>query len=198
MTAVAFATESGQRHHEAWTGSLGATTDGRASRIEALATSEAAPAMPSTPSTSTAANDADISQTSVRAAVAAHGATLFSIPRYPAVQTRAAAFVVLAEWEGSVLHLADDHFVAALVGIKGTALKEEYEAEIPWAEVSDDDRSLATLGALFRLSVGFEVQHGTRSRYSRLVFRRLPAWTRRELDAADTLALELSHAISVE
>lgn len=179
MTAVA--TDSNQRHHQAWTGSATALSQGPASRIEALAKDEVLLQPPR--ANSTAAND-EIGETTLGAGGNPTAATLFSIPRYEPIRTKPAAFVVEAEWEGSVVLVTDDHIVAALVGVKGGVAAQEVEAEIPWDEIADDDCSLVRLGALFRLSVGHEIEHGTRSRYSRLVFRRLPAWSRRDLEAA--------------
>jgi len=100
-------------------------------------------------------------------------ANLIDFPVYAAAQVRRLASIVLAEWEGSVLEVQPESIVAGLVPIRGVGTDEEAEAEIPWDEIADGDRDLVRPGALFRLSVGYEVANGTRSRFSRVVFRRL-------------------------
>jgi hypothetical protein len=65
--------------------------------------------------------------------------------------------------------------------------------------VQPGDRALLTPGAVFRLAIGYErTVAGTQQRVTKLVFRRLPRWTRRELADADLMARRLGDAIRVE
>jgi hypothetical protein len=126
------------------------------------------------------------------------GADLISFPQYSPTAVRPGAFLVLAEWEGSVLEVGADGILAGLVPIRGLGNDEEAQGEIPWDEIADGDRDLVQPGALFRLSVGYEISSGTRTRFSRVIFRRLPAWTAKELESADEIAIHQFNAIPVE
>jgi hypothetical protein len=87
-------------------------------------------------------------------------------------------FLVLQDWEGAVESIGPETFTARL---RDWTNKEAYAseiAELPIADVSDDDRELLRPGAIFYLTVGRVIRHnGRHDRVGRLVFRRLPAWT---------------------
>jgi len=84
-------------------------------------------------------------------------------------------------WECTVDALIGETFLATLRSLKDPADSEK-EAEIPVDEVSSDDRELLEVGAVFYWTMGYEVSpSGTRRRFSQIKFRRLPAWTRRDL-----------------
>jgi hypothetical protein len=60
----------------------------------------------------------------------------------------------------------------------------EEEAEIPLEELSPHDLPLVRAGAVFYWTIGYrDSVTGQRTRQSSIVFRRLPAWTDRELEA---------------
>jgi hypothetical protein len=62
-------------------------------------------------------------------------------------------------------------------------------------ELSDDDLSLVTPGAFFRWSVGITRMPGGGKRpTSQIVFRRLPKWTRRDIQRSDAVAREIIEA----
>jgi hypothetical protein len=60
--------------------------------------------------------------------------------------------------------------------------EDDSESTYSLDEVSMDDRSLVVPGAIFDLSIGYrQDEGGTRTRVSRLVFRRLPAWSKERI-----------------
>lgn len=97
-------------------------------------------------------------------------------------QSKLGQYINLQSWEGAVTDLNSDHFLARLTdNSDGTPL----EAKIPLAEVSEEDACLVELGAIFYWNIGYEVTpSGQRKRNSTVRFRRLPAWTTRELNRA--------------
>jgi hypothetical protein len=125
-------------------------------------------------------------------------AAILNFPKFEALRPQPQAFLVLAEWDGIVLEIGDDTIAAQLVPISGNGVAPQTEAEIPCDEISDSDRELVCPGALFRLAVGYVTSNGTRTHFSRVVFRRLPAWSRQELDQADALAEEYFDGTRVE
>lgn len=122
------------------------------------------------------------------------------LPPAAAFPTQRLAFLVLSEWEGSISSVSDSEIAATLVLVRGETEDDEREldARIPIEEVAVADRDLLRVGALFRLSVGYAITNGTRTRFSRIVVRRLPAWSRRDLQEADEIAQRRYDAISVE
>ena len=105
------------------------------------------------------------------------------LPRLPRGRERRSASISSERWEGVVLGVESDVFRARLVDLDRRTPDEE--AEIHLSEVSDEDRALVEPGAIFYWSVGYYTDRtGQRMRRSLVRFRRLPAWTRRELDDA--------------
>ena len=110
-----------------------------------------------------------------------------NIGRIPAVVipqrfSAADTFIAAQEWEGNVVEIMRDAFKAKLVDLTRQSFVEEEEAEIDLEDVSLGDRDLVKPGAIFRWVVGYDrTAAGTVSKASRLIFRRLPAWTERDL-----------------
>lgn len=120
-------------------------------------------------------------------------------PRQIVTQASSARSQVLAEWHGQVISIESDYFVAELKGTIGTGVKGSLEeAQIPVEEVRSDDRELLREGAFFRLCVNWELVNGSRRRVTDLVFRRMPAYRRDELEAARATAANIFHALRVE
>jgi hypothetical protein len=70
------------------------------------------------------------------------------------------------------------------------------EADVSFDEVSDDERVLVKVGAVFLLHVGYATtEGGQRSRVALLRFRRLPVWTDTELATAGSVAREQANTI---
>ena len=100
-------------------------------------------------------------------------------------------FTVLQQWEGTVIESSATAFVARLVDKTGIGRDEE-EVEIDLDEIDIDDRKLVKPGSSFYWAIGYEDAPGVpRQRVSRIRFRRLPGWTRRELDRAALSARRL-------
>jgi hypothetical protein len=115
----------------------------------------------------------------------------FLPPEAPPVDVgRRAFFVGLQEWEGVVTLVREDGFTARLIDLTHTNPDEE--ADFSTSEMSPDDFDLVVPGAIFRWSVGvLKMPGGAKRPTSQVVFRRLPQWTKRDLDRADALAEEL-------
>jgi hypothetical protein len=92
------------------------------------------------------------------------------------------AFVAIQEWEGYVISIEKETFTAQLVDKTRLADRPEEVTEFPLADIRNDDKPLLMPGAIFRWSVGYQNREGTKERVSRIIFRRLPAWTKKELD----------------
>lgn len=107
------------------------------------------------------------------------------------------SFAVIQKWEGYVSSVTEDTFEATLCCIKGEG-PDQY-AKFSFEDVSDDDRPLISVGAVFYWSIGYlEKISGQRLRASLIRFRRLPAWTRRELANAEARAKELESLFDAE
>jgi hypothetical protein len=84
-----------------------------------------------------------------------------------------------------------DSFIAVLEDL--TSEGENEEAEIPIEEVPASDRGLLEPGAMFYWCIGYlDRVGGQRMRASEIRFRRLPAWSERELSRARKEAEELT------
>ena len=102
-------------------------------------------------------------------------------------------FISLQEWEGAVVQISTDSFLARLVDL--TQQNPDEEADFLLDDVSDEDRKLVAPGAVFYWCIGYRVRKGQRSRTSEIRFRRLPAWTEREVEESKHKAAELQRAI---
>jgi hypothetical protein len=104
-------------------------------------------------------------------------------------------YVSLGKWEGYVIDSYDNFFLARI-----TDLKEEHgdeEVEIFFDEISDDERKLVRPGAIFYWSIGYEKEKGTVKRSSIIRFRRLPKWTKSDIDKAKKIKSELENFLNV-
>lgn len=86
-------------------------------------------------------------------------------------------------WEGMVIDVLDDSFVARLVDINNPSQQEE--AEILFTSISDqDDLKLIKPGSIFFWSIGRHVKGRRSEQFSLIQFRRLPVWTKKEKELA--------------
>lgn len=93
------------------------------------------------------------------------------------------SFSVLQEWEGYVVSISNETFTARLVDVTKNCTIEDEEADFPLDDLEDTDRTRICPGAIFRWTIGYRRSPGgTKDRSSRIVFRNLPAWTRKELE----------------
>ena len=99
-------------------------------------------------------------------------------------------YKLLQQWEGNVLEIKEDSFLAQLHDLSGNLPEEE--AEISFEEISEIDRDLVEPGAFFYWNIGYhEDKSGQRTRSSMIRFRRLPAWTKREIEHSKRKAAEI-------
>ena len=105
------------------------------------------------------------------------------------------ALHALQEWEGCVVEINQSEFTARLLDLTADASFEEEEADIPFAEISDDDLDKIRLGSIFRWVIGYERSAaGTKKRVSQIVFRDLPAVTKPDMQAGEAWALKMATA----
>ncbi|MGD0762656.1 MAG: hypothetical protein ABR929_05595 [Roseiarcus sp.] len=98
----------------------------------------------------------------------------------------------LQEWEGYVTEIGESTFVARLVDLTANEQTEDEVADFLISDLSDDDLSLLKEGAGFRWVIGYQRRRsGQKIRASQIVFRRLPAWTNRDIKAAQARAEQL-------
>ncbi len=103
-------------------------------------------------------------------------------------------FRILAAFDGTVLDLNGDSFLARLVNkIDPSDVREE--ADFVLAEVPEADHDLIKVGSMFYWHIGItEKPHGQQTKTSLIRFRRLPAWEQPDIEAAKTRA-EFLHAV---
>jgi hypothetical protein len=107
---------------------------------------------------------------------------------------RQSVFTSLQKWEGVVLEVWEDAFLARLVDL--TRPGPDEEAEFPLDEISEEDRPLVRPGAIFYWNIGYhDSSSGQRTRASIIRFRRLPAWRREEIEAARLEAERIRESI---
>ena len=102
------------------------------------------------------------------------------------------AFKLLQHFEGSVLRLDKAHrnFTAVLRDRTNPTNPEE-EGTIELDEVTDNDLALVVEGAVFYWYIGYRTENwGSKSRVSVIRFRRMPAWTKKDLEAIERRAEE--------
>lgn len=105
---------------------------------------------------------------------------------------------VVQQWEGIVMSVGDDDFTARLYDITDPTNPVE-EADFLVEDLNPYNLPLLKEGAIFRWIIGYRGgKTSTRSRVSQLTFRRLPAWTKRDLADADQKAKELVKGIDWE
>ncbi len=109
-------------------------------------------------------------------------------PRTP-LPTLSQAFKVLQQWEGTVVSIEGDHFEALVRDVVDRRRPEE-RATIVLADIFEDDQPLIKPGAVFFWTIGYELKRAGRKTSSVIRFRRLPKWSRFELDRANKKAQE--------
>ena len=105
-------------------------------------------------------------------------------------------FTALQKWEGYVIEVGSDTFRARLIPIVGEG--PDLEAEIYLEEVDLNDRVLIEPGSVFYWSIGYLDGPSGRARHSVIRFRRLPARTKREMDAINVEVAKLKELINAE
>ncbi len=109
----------------------------------------------------------------------------------PAISQQPTGFQKLQEYEGEVTCVTELEFVARLTDltdVKGQRL----EATFSLNEVSPSDTSLLRMGAIFYWVIGFrDHPNGQRVTENFIRFRRLPIWSKRDIERVNARAAEL-------
>ena len=104
----------------------------------------------------------------------------------------------LQEWEGYVLEIRGDEFVARLVDLTAGSSHEEEEATIPVVELSATDAAALREGGIFRWVIGYQFDpSGTKKRVSQIVFRDLRRLTARDVREGHVWARETLQALKL-
>lgn len=99
-------------------------------------------------------------------------------------------FIPEVSWEGVVLEVLGDSFSARLVDMSDPSQYEE--AEILNTAVSDQsDIELIVPGAIFFWSIGRRIEGRRSEQISLIQFRRLPVWSKREIQQSKQEAAEV-------
>ena len=99
-------------------------------------------------------------------------------------------FIPEVSWEGVVLEVFEESFTARLVDLNDPSQYEE--AEILNNSVSDlSDLELIEPGAIFFWSIGRRIEGRRSEQISMIQFRRLPVWTKREIQQSNQEASEI-------
>ncbi|MDA8305754.1 MAG: hypothetical protein M0Z81_02845 [Deltaproteobacteria bacterium] len=103
-------------------------------------------------------------------------------------------FFSLQMWEGIVTKITSDSFFAKLVDLYSGNPDEEAEFAID--EIDHGDIHLFEIGAVFHWNIGYhESKGGQRTKQSIIRFRRLPAWTKREIEDVRKRAAEIRDSL---
>ncbi len=108
-------------------------------------------------------------------------------PRPP--QNPSPTLYAIQEWEGYVTEIRDEDITANLLDVTAGAAYAGEEAVIPLEELSETDVAKLQLGSVFRWVIGYSRSVvGTKERVSRIVFRDLPAFTKKDVQEAEEWA----------
>jgi hypothetical protein len=108
----------------------------------------------------------------------------------PSLVDRREYFHVTQKWEGYVIEVRQDVFLARLIPIKGEG--SELEAEIYLEDVELPDHALVEPGAVFYWSIGYFIKPSrNRIKASQIRFQLLPPRTKGELEKARARAAKL-------
>lgn len=102
-------------------------------------------------------------------------------------------YILLKKYEGFVTARGEDSFAARL--FESNSDYPVVEAEFGLEELSETDRNLVVEGASLVWTIGYAYEGSTRKRESMIYLRRLPAWSRKELEQARKAAEDLTRAI---
>lgn len=115
----------------------------------------------------------------------------------PAYAAKPVAYVVLQEWEGVVDKVEDNHFWSLLADITAGKSRLSEQARIENSEVGKQYLDRVKPGAVFRWLIGYQTDpNGERQRFSRIVFRDLPRFTKRDREEAVSQAEEFLRTVS--
>ena len=111
-------------------------------------------------------------------------------------QAERSGYVLLQKWEGFVLKADAEKFSVRLFDTAGS--RKPHQALFARTELSEEEQGLIEEGALLVWMIGLRQIGIRRKRESEIYFRRLPAWTEAEIEAAKARAGELHGRIGWE
>jgi len=96
-------------------------------------------------------------------------------------------------WEGWVTLVGENYFKANVKDLTNTENPLE-EVEMDIEEIFPTDKNLVEEGAVFYWYIGYRdsLKKGQRERFSIIRFRRLPGWSKADIDKAELFANELT------
>ncbi len=110
---------------------------------------------------------------------------------------RRSYFFCMQKWRGVVFSTAEETFWAKLEDLD--IQKPDEEAEILLSEISDEDKPLIKLGAVFYWSIGYHTDPSRQRRRASIIrFRRLPMWTAGELKIAKSKAADYKRFLGAD
>ena len=122
---------------------------------------------------------------------------ILNLPQPSAHRSLSATFHALQEWEGYVVEIGEDEFVARLVDLTAGMSYETDEATIPMEEISERDAEKMSEGDIFRWVIGYERSaSGTKRRVSQIVFRDLPRMTAADFEEGRKWAEKVARSLS--
>lgn len=105
-------------------------------------------------------------------------------------------FSSLQKWEGYVLELHEEYFIARITDMSDE--HDDEEIEVMLTEISEDDRGLICPGAIFYWHIGYETERGTVKRSSIIRFRRMPRWTESDIEKAKDFEKQMKNFLNIE
>lgn len=130
----------------------------------------------------------------VQASAGSNGPLRGRVVRLPVIPAPEPRYQVLQQWEGTVSEIVDGDFRAELRDLTDPSHPDEV-AVFSLDEVSDPDRSLVALGAIFYWTICYEITRTKQKKTVSLIrFQRLPAWTQKDIRAIKKKAEELKYA----
>jgi hypothetical protein len=129
--------------------------------------------------------------------VAELSAKLARIIQLPiSIPSKKASFDLLQQWECTVLDIKPDEFIA-VARDRTDPKRPDEEIVFSYEDVNDYDLTLLKPGAVFYWNIGYRISDwGQKTKGSELRFRRLPAWSKKEIDAVKVRAAELASLFS--
>ena len=122
---------------------------------------------------------------------------IVTLPQPSARWSPSATLHALQEWEGYVVEIGEDEFVARLVDLTAGMPYETDEATIPIEEISEQDAEKMSEGDIFRWVIGYERSaSGTKRRVSQIVFRDLPRMTAADFEEGRKWAERVARSLN--
>ncbi|MBV9945546.1 MAG: hypothetical protein JOZ69_01705 [Myxococcales bacterium] len=111
-----------------------------------------------------------------------------NVVRLPVPTALDYTFDLRQQWEGVVAEVADDEFAVVLRDTSNPQAPE-FDAVLPLEEVPDEDLPLLKPGAVLYWTIGYEhTRSGQVKRVSTLRLRRLPAWSKADIERVEKRA----------